>query len=111
MGERQLLAVEYDVVDPAARRPDPIYHLERMSVHRHHCPHSVQYAGHHGIDAEGAGDLYAAGVLFGLTRALPLPTCGTIGSLCAAEIISHVGARPAAALDKLVASAGLVPQG
>ena len=50
----------------------------------------------------------AAGVLFGLTRGLPLTTCGAIGSLCAAEIISHVGARPEAALDKLVASAGLV---
>lgn len=59
-------------------------------------------------DTTGAGDLYAAGVLFGLTRGLPLPTCGAIGSLCAAEIISHVGARPEAALDKLVASAGLV---
>ena len=60
------------------------------------------------VDTTGAGDLYAAGVLFGLTRGLPLPTCGAIGSLCAAEIISHVGARPEAALDKLVASAGLI---
>ena len=60
------------------------------------------------VDTTGAGDLYAAGVLFGLTRGLPLPTCGAIGSLCAAEIISHVGARPEAALHKLVASAGLV---
>src|ERR1700722_5542245 len=60
------------------------------------------------VDTTGAGDLYAAGVLFGLTRGLPLPICGAIGSLCAAEIISHVGARPGAALDKLVASAGLV---
>ena len=60
------------------------------------------------VDTTGAGDLYAAGVLFGLTRGLPLPTCGAIGSLCAAEIISHVGARPEAALRKLVASAGLV---
>jgi sugar/nucleoside kinase (ribokinase family) len=60
------------------------------------------------IDTTGAGDLYASGVLFGLTRSLPLPTCGAIGSLCAAEIISHVGARPEAALDQLVASAGLV---
>lgn len=60
------------------------------------------------VDTTGAGDLYAAGVLFGLTRGLALPTCGAIGSLCAAEIISHVGARPEAALDKLVASAGLV---
>ena len=59
-------------------------------------------------DTTGAGDLYAAGVLFGLTRGLPLPTCGAIGGLCAAEIISHVGARPETALDKLVASAGLV---
>jgi sugar/nucleoside kinase (ribokinase family) len=59
-------------------------------------------------DTTGAGDLYASGVLFGLTHGLPLPTCGAIGSLCAAEIISHVGARPEARLDKLVASAGLV---
>jgi sugar/nucleoside kinase (ribokinase family) len=59
-------------------------------------------------DTTGAGDLYASGVLFGLTRGLPLPTCGAIGSLCAAEIISHVGARPEAKLDQLVASAGLV---
>jgi sugar/nucleoside kinase (ribokinase family) len=60
------------------------------------------------VDTTGAGDLYASGMLFGLTRGLPLPTCGAIGSLCAAEIISHVGARPEAKLDKLVASAGLV---
>jgi sugar/nucleoside kinase (ribokinase family) len=63
------------------------------------------------VDTTGAGDLYAAGVLFGLTHGLPLPICGAVGSLCAAEIISHVGARPEAALDQLVASAGLVPQG
>jgi len=62
------------------------------------------------VDTTGAGDLYAAGVLFGLTRGLPLPTCGALGSLCAAEIISHVGARPEAALRQLVASAGLVPR-
>jgi sugar/nucleoside kinase (ribokinase family) len=62
----------------------------------------------HVIDTTGAGDLYAAGFLYGLTRGLPLPTCGSIGSLCAAEIISHVGARPEAALSGLVAAAGLV---
>jgi sugar/nucleoside kinase (ribokinase family) len=60
------------------------------------------------VDTTGAGDLYASGALFGLTRGLPLPTCGAIGSLAAAEIISHVGARPEARLDQLVASAGLV---
>jgi sugar/nucleoside kinase (ribokinase family) len=57
------------------------------------------------VDTTGAGDLYAAGVLFGLTRELPLPTCGTIGSLCAAEIISHMGARPESRLDQIVAPA------
>jgi sugar/nucleoside kinase (ribokinase family) len=61
----------------------------------------------HVVDTTGAGDLYAAGFLYGLTRGLPLPTCGAIGSLCAAEIISHVGARPETVLSRLVAEAGL----
>jgi sugar/nucleoside kinase (ribokinase family) len=60
------------------------------------------------VDSTGAGDLYAAGFLFGLTRGLALPTCGAIGSLCAAEIIGHVGARPEAALSAVVARSGLI---
>ena len=59
------------------------------------------------VDTTGAGDLYASGFLYGLTRDLPLPTCGEIGSLCAAEIIGHFGARPETALSRLVAEAGL----
>jgi sugar/nucleoside kinase (ribokinase family) len=59
------------------------------------------------VDTTGAGDLYASGFLFGLTRGLPLPICGRIGSLCAAEIISHVGARPERKLSQLVAETGL----
>jgi sugar/nucleoside kinase (ribokinase family) len=59
------------------------------------------------IDSTGAGDLYAAGFLYGLTHGLPLPTCGAVGSLCAAEIISHVGARPERNLSQLVAEARL----
>ncbi|MBO0739091.1 MAG: adenosine kinase, partial [Alphaproteobacteria bacterium] len=55
------------------------------------------------VDTTGAGDLYASGFLYGLTRELPLPNCGEIGSLCAAEIISHVGARPEVKLAELVA--------
>jgi sugar/nucleoside kinase (ribokinase family) len=62
----------------------------------------------HVADTTGAGDLYAAGFLHGLTRGLPLPTCGAIGGLCAAEIISPVGARPETALRELVASSGYV---
>jgi sugar/nucleoside kinase (ribokinase family) len=61
----------------------------------------------HVVDTTGAGDLYASGFLYGLTRGLPLPICGGIGSLCAAEIISHFGARPEARLAQLVAEAGL----
>ena len=57
------------------------------------------------IDTTGAGDLYASGFLYGLTRGLSLPICGEIGSLCAAEIISHVGARPEVELSHLVAGA------
>ena len=60
------------------------------------------------VDSTGAGDLYAAGFLYGLTHGLALPICGAIGSLCAAEIISHVGARPETVLSGLVKAAGLI---
>jgi sugar/nucleoside kinase (ribokinase family) len=59
------------------------------------------------IDTTGAGDLYASGFLYGLIRGRPLPICGAIGSLCAAEIISHMGARPESELRGFVAAAGL----
>ncbi len=55
------------------------------------------------IDTTGAGDLYAAGFLHGYTRGRDAAICGQLGSLCAAEIISHIGARPEADLKKLVA--------
>ena len=58
------------------------------------------------VDSTGAGDLYAAGFLYGLTRGLPLPICGETGGLCAAEIIGHVGARPERNLSELIAEAG-----
>jgi sugar/nucleoside kinase (ribokinase family) len=56
------------------------------------------------VDTTGAGDLYAAGFLFGFTRGYPLATCGQLGSLGAAEVISHIGARPAADLSELARS-------
>lgn len=46
------------------------------------------------VDTTGAGDLYAAGFLFGYTRKLGLTECAKIGSLAAAEVIGHFGARP-----------------
>jgi len=59
------------------------------------------------VDTTGAGDLYAAGFLFGVARDLGLEAAGRLGSLAAAEIISHVGARPAASLQKLAQQHGL----
>ena len=53
------------------------------------------------VDTTGAGDLYAAGFLHGYARGLDLATCGRLGSLAAAEIIGHVGARPAIPLSTL----------
>jgi sugar/nucleoside kinase (ribokinase family) len=54
------------------------------------------------VDSTGAGDLYAAGFLYGLARDLPLPACGRLGSLAAAEVLGHFGARPKRALAPLV---------
>jgi sugar/nucleoside kinase (ribokinase family) len=54
------------------------------------------------VDTTGAGDLYAAGFLYGLTHGYGLAECGRLASLCAAEVISHPGARPQRELSQLV---------
>jgi sugar/nucleoside kinase (ribokinase family) len=54
------------------------------------------------VDSTGAGDAYAAGFLAGLTAGRSLNLCGRMGSIAAAEIISHYGARPEADLRKLM---------
>ncbi|WP_420622945.1 adenosine kinase [Candidatus Poriferisodalis sp.] len=55
------------------------------------------------VDRTGAGDLYAAGVLYGLAQGYDLERCGRLGSVAAAEVISHVGTRPLVPLDSLAA--------
>jgi len=59
------------------------------------------------VDTTGAGDLYAAGFLYGLARGRPLDECGRLASLTAGEVISHIGARPEMSLAELAKSNGL----
>lgn len=54
------------------------------------------------VDSTGAGDLYAAGFLYGLSKGRSLGTCATIGGITAAEVITHYGARPEVSLRGLV---------
>jgi sugar/nucleoside kinase (ribokinase family) len=54
------------------------------------------------VDTTGAGDLYAAGFLHGVTSGRPLAECGRLGSIAASEVISHVGPRPLVELRTLV---------
>jgi sugar/nucleoside kinase (ribokinase family) len=60
------------------------------------------------VDTTGAGDQYAAAFLYGLTHGKPLTDCGKLGSLAAAEVISHYGARPEKSLKALAKEAGLL---
>lgn len=55
------------------------------------------------VDTTGAGDLYAAGFLYGLQTGADMHECARMGSICAAEIISHIGARPHCDLKQLMA--------
>jgi len=59
------------------------------------------------IDTTGAGDQFAAGFLFALGRGRSLGDCGRLGAIAAAEVISHLGARPETPLKVLAARAGL----
>jgi sugar/nucleoside kinase (ribokinase family) len=60
------------------------------------------------IDTTGAGDQFAAGFLYALTRGKSIKDCGRLGALAAAEVISHYGARPETPLHQLAARAGLI---
>jgi len=54
------------------------------------------------VDTTGAGDMYAAGFLYGYTQGMDLARCGRIGAIAAAEVISHFGARPEVSLRSLI---------
>ncbi len=59
------------------------------------------------VDTTGAGDLFAAGFLFGLVRGAGHENAGRLGALAAAEVIQHIGARPQVSLRELAKQNGL----
>ena len=60
------------------------------------------------VDATGAGDQFAAGLILGLARGLPLAVAGRMGCIAAAEVISHVGPRPESDLLAAFRAEGLI---
>ncbi len=85
------------VVTRSANGAVAVAHGERIAVPAHPVAKVV--------DTTGAGDLFAAGFLFGHVRGRDLGECLRLGAICAAEVISHYGARPEADLKALVAQA------
>jgi sugar/nucleoside kinase (ribokinase family) len=59
------------------------------------------------VDTTGAGDLYAAGFLYGFTRERSMEACGRLGSVAASAVLGHTGARPGLSLAQLVVTLGL----
>lgn len=54
------------------------------------------------VDTTGAGDLYAAGFLYGIAKNKPLSACASLGNACAGQIITQLGARSQKPLNPLV---------
>jgi sugar/nucleoside kinase (ribokinase family) len=60
------------------------------------------------VDTTGAGDLYAAGFLYGYTQSFPLAKCGRLGSLAASIVISQIGPRPQESLQDAARQHGII---
>ena len=86
-----------DVPTLVVTRSEKGAHAQRGGTHAHVPAEPVARV----IDTTGAGDLFAAGFLFGHVRGLPLERCLKLGAICAGEVISHYGARPEADLKAL----------
>jgi sugar/nucleoside kinase (ribokinase family) len=97
----KLAAKEVEIVACTASE-DGAYILRGGELdHAHAVPTQI-------VDATGAGDLFASGFLYGLTAGFDMLTCGRMGCVAAAEVISHIGARPEADLMALFKEHGLV---
>jgi sugar/nucleoside kinase (ribokinase family) len=88
-GDCELVAVTRSAEGSLIATSDTVHHVDAVPVERV-------------VDTTGAGDLYAAGLLFGITHGYDIEDSGRIGAIAAGEIISHVGARPEADLQELV---------
>lgn len=62
----------------------------------------------HVVDTTGAGDLFAAGFLYGFTHGYGPADAARMGAIAAAEVISHIGARPGTSLRELIRARGLL---
>jgi sugar/nucleoside kinase (ribokinase family) len=93
-GRAKIAAVTRSEKGSAIVAGDEIHHVEAFPVEKV-------------MDTTGAGDQYAAGFLFGLAKGYGLPHCGKLGSMAAAEVISHIGPRPQVSLRDLATKAGL----
>ena len=60
------------------------------------------------VDQNGAGDLFAAGFLYGLASGAEPAEAAQLAAMCAGEIITHLGARPEADLYEMASAAGLL---
>jgi len=80
---------------------DGAYLLEAQEI-THVAAHPVDEL----VDATGAGDLFAAGFLLGIARGLPVSNAASLGAFAAAEVISHLGARPQISLKAAALQAG-----
>jgi sugar/nucleoside kinase (ribokinase family) len=103
----------FDGALQAIRRDCPIAVLTRSAagcvVARGEEIHSATaYPVNKVVDVTGAGDLFAAGFLFGFTHGKSLPRCAQLGALAAAEVISHIGARPEVGLKAHATASGLL---
>ncbi|NML94562.1 adenosine kinase [Novosphingobium olei] len=94
-----MAAVAKNVPTLVVTRSENGAHAISAGVHAHVPAEHVDTV----VDTTGAGDQFAAGFLFGHVRELPLADCLRLGAVCAAEVISHYGARPEADLAKLTA--------
>ena len=101
---------EVESLDDAIRRVRADCHLAVITMGKHGCAivthDDVVKAPAEPVtqvlDTTGAGDLFAAGFLFGYTRSRPLEECAKLGAIAAAEVISHVGPRPLVELKTLL---------